>query len=188
MNLFNSRPRVTRPAECRSEKWRISCIAEVRLLDPRRRGNSLVFQRQERENRRPFSPHSAILSGLAGVLAVKCPNSSERLGEASTSKEQLRKILPRIGIGVINALFFDNSVDGLFHPIVGNAGNPAKIGDGCATVTGYKRPTPLVPRNGTGKAGKRSETRKSGHQLCLCSSGRKVSGHFSAKEKDEASP
>ena len=44
------------------------------------------------------------------------------------------------------------------HPIVINAGNLVKIEDGCATVTGYKLPSPLVPF-GTGKAGARFETR-----------------------------
>src|SRR5580704_6390596 len=50
------------------------------------------------------------------------------------------------------------------HSIVVKAGNPVKIGDGCATVTGYNLPKPLVPRSGAGKAGERFETRKSGHQ------------------------
>src|ERR1041385_4132110 len=35
------------------------------------------------------------------------------------------------------------------------SGNPVKIGDGCATVTGYKLPQPLVCLIETGKAGVR---------------------------------
>jgi hypothetical protein len=38
------------------------------------------------------------------------------------------------------------------------SGNPVKIGDGCATVTGYRLPRPLVPKE-TGKAGARSYAR-----------------------------
>jgi len=34
-----------------------------------------------------------------------------------------------------------------------------RIGDGCATVTGYKLPLPLVPQSGTGKAGARFQAR-----------------------------
>ena len=37
-------------------------------------------------------------------------------------------------------------------------GNPVKIGDGCATVTGYKFPQPLVA-HAIGKAGMRFEGR-----------------------------
>ena len=37
-------------------------------------------------------------------------------------------------------------------------GNPVKIGDGCATVTGYKFPVPLIAR-AIGKAGRRFEAR-----------------------------
>jgi hypothetical protein len=37
------------------------------------------------------------------------------------------------------------------------SGNPVKIGDGCATVTGYKLPSPLIRR--IGKAGARLEAR-----------------------------
>jgi hypothetical protein len=38
------------------------------------------------------------------------------------------------------------------------SGNPVKIGDGCATVTGYELPQPLVSRE-TGKAGARYQAR-----------------------------
>jgi hypothetical protein len=38
------------------------------------------------------------------------------------------------------------------------SGNPVKIGDGCATVTGYKLPKPLVSPE-TGKAGARFQAR-----------------------------
>ena len=39
------------------------------------------------------------------------------------------------------------------------SGNPVRIGDGCATVTGNKLPKPLVPPGGAGKAGVRSQAR-----------------------------
>jgi hypothetical protein len=38
------------------------------------------------------------------------------------------------------------------------SGNPVRIGDGCATVTGYKLPQPLVSVE-TGKAGARFQAR-----------------------------
>ena len=38
------------------------------------------------------------------------------------------------------------------------SGNPVKIGDGCATVTGYKLPQPLVSQE-AGKAGARFQAR-----------------------------
>jgi hypothetical protein len=53
----------------------------------------------------------------------------------------------------------------LCHPAVASAGNLVKFEGGCATVTGYNLPRPLGPPCGTGKAGVRSDTRKSGHQL-----------------------
>jgi hypothetical protein len=73
-----------------------------------------------------------------------------------------------------------------------------RIGDGCATVTGYKLPKPLVSSE-TGKAGVRFYARSQDIGLavlvrvihvdwrqarCLCYAG----ANFSVKEKDEASP
>jgi hypothetical protein len=52
----------------------------------------------------------------------------------------------------------------LCHPTVASAGKLVRFEHGCATVTGYNLPEPLVPPCGAGKAGVRSETRKSGHQ------------------------
>ena len=63
-----------------------------------------------------------------------------------------------------------------------------KFEDGCATVTGYNLPGPLVPPSGAGKAGVRSETRKSGHQHGYARRVPPARGRFSVKEKDEASP
>jgi hypothetical protein len=71
-----------------------------------------------------------------------------------------------------------------------------KIGDGCATVTGYKLPKPLIPQTRIGKAGARF---RPGVRISvgLCSSrlpgtiGSRPfgpGGYFSVKEKDEASP
>jgi len=62
-----------------------------------------------------------------------------------------------------------------------------RIEDGCATVTGYKLPSPLVPF-GAGKAGARFETRESGHQRAYARQSPPARGRFSDKEKDEASP
>ena len=67
------------------------------------------------------------------------------------------------------------------------SGNPVKIRDGCATVTGYELPQPLVPPCGTGKAGARF---KPGVRISvwLCSSRSRGRGtNFSVQEKDEAS-
>jgi hypothetical protein len=71
-----------------------------------------------------------------------------------------------------------------------------RIGDGCATVTGYKLPRPLVSSE-TGKAGVRFQARSQDiglavlvtaimvrQAVCLLRSG----ANFSVKEKDEASP
>jgi len=69
------------------------------------------------------------------------------------------------------------------------SGNPVEIGDGCATVTGYKLPQPLAPLSGAGKAGVRVEARSQDTGLVVlvrlvppCGK-----GHFSVQEKDEAS-
>jgi len=71
------------------------------------------------------------------------------------------------------------------------SGNPVRIGDGCATVTGYKLPQPLVPqmRDWEGGSEVKPEVRIS---IWLCSSwliGTASAGgepNFSVKEKDEA--
>ena len=75
-----------------------------------------------------------------------------------------RKVLaPGAGEGV--SIRCSLTVHGwLCHPTVASAGNLVKFEGGCATVTGYNLPSPLVPPSGAGKAGVRSETRKSGHQ------------------------
>jgi len=52
------------------------------------------------------------------------------------------------------------------------SGNPVKIGDGCATVTGYKLPSPLAF---AGKAGARSSP-KSGYRFACARPGRKAAG------------
>ncbi len=75
------------------------------------------------------------------------------------------------------------------------SGNPVKIGDGCATVTGYRLPLPLVyQKPGRRERGFEPEVRIS---VWLCSSRStkqvgpvawpRFAGHFSVKEKDEAS-
>src|SRR5260370_30511036 len=74
------------------------------------------------------------------------------------------------------------------------SGNPVKIGDGCATVTGYELPRPLAHQ--AGKAGVRFQARSQDIGLacarhsCPCKPGicRLCTGaNFSVKEKDEAS-
>ena len=71
-----------------------------------------------------------------------------------------------------------------------------KIGDGCATVTGYKLPQPLVSRR-TGKAGVRFQARSQDIGLAVLVTALIASqagcrfcseDNFSVKEKDEASP
>ena len=71
-----------------------------------------------------------------------------------------------------------------------------RIGDGCATVTGYKLPQPLVSRR-TGKAGARFQARSQDIGLAvlvmafIAGEARRLScveANFSVKEKDEASP
>ena len=71
-----------------------------------------------------------------------------------------------------------------------------RIGDGCATVTGYKLPEPLVSRE-IGKAGARLQARSQDIGLAVlvvaldAGQARRLSyveANFSVKEKDEASP
>jgi hypothetical protein len=72
-----------------------------------------------------------------------------------------------------------------------------RIGDGCATVTGYKLPQPLVSGK-TGKAGARFQARSQDIGLAVLVVALKAvqagrlfhyfGADFSVKEKDEASP
>ena len=70
-----------------------------------------------------------------------------------------------------------------------------RIGDGCATVTGYKLPEPLVSSE-TGKAGVRFQARSQDIGLAVlvvaliarqAGNLRRFGANFSVKEKDEAS-
>lgn len=105
-------------------------------------------------------------------------------------------LLAKDSLRRMKVLFFES--DGFAHHYHSQvSGNPVRIGDGYATVTGYKLPQPLVPQIGTGKAGARfrPEVRIS---PWLCSSWsyevrrqrcrRSRAANFSVKEKDEASP
>jgi hypothetical protein len=76
------------------------------------------------------------------------------------------------------------------------SGNPVRIGDGCATVTGYKLPQPLVSE-GAGKAGARFQARSQDIGLAMLVMAFKagqatrpsgVGADFSVQEKDEARP
>ena len=64
-----------------------------------------------------------------------------------------------------------------------------EIGDGRATVSGYKLPKSHCAAR-RGKAGARSETRSQDidWRLLIVSAGHALADDFSAKEKDEASP
>jgi len=83
----------------------------------------------------------------------------------------------------INTLFFE------IHNLV--SGNPVRVGDGCATVTGYKLPLPLILDREGGSEDK-PQVRISAR---LCSSAPfaelviafQQTANFSDKEKDEAS-
>jgi hypothetical protein len=70
-----------------------------------------------------------------------------------------------------------------------------EIGDGCATVTGYKLPKPLSALKGEREGGARSEARSQDTGLAALvviigsgSSTRPARINFSVKEKDETSP
>src|SRR6266436_5331754 len=56
-----------------------------------------------------------------------------------------------------NPLFFETRWALVHHLHSQASGNPVRIGDGCATVTGYELPRPLVHQ--TGKAGVRFQAR-----------------------------
>jgi hypothetical protein len=61
-----------------------------------------------------------------------------------------------------------------------------RIGDGCATVTGYKLPQPLVSQE-AGKAGARFQARSQDIGLAVLVRVPSPGTNFSVKEKDEAS-
>src|ERR1051325_5305160 len=64
------------------------------------------------------------------------------------------------------------------------SGNPVRIRDGYATVTGYKLPMPLISRSGRRERGQ-APSQDTGLVVLVRSRSR---DHFSVKEKDEASP
>ena len=71
-------------------------------------------------------------------------------------------------------------------------GNPVGIGDGCATVTGYKFSSPLAARLGRREQGCKARSQDTGLVILvgLCRSDHSGDGstsHFSVKEKDETS-
>jgi hypothetical protein len=66
------------------------------------------------------------------------------------------------------------------------SGNPVRIGDGCATVTGYRLPEPLVSEE-AGKAGARFQARSQDIGLAVLVMALSDGADFSVKEKDEAS-
>lgn len=65
------------------------------------------------------------------------------------------------------------------------SGNPVRIGDGCATVTGYKLPAPLLARAGRRERG---QARSQDTGLIVLVVAPLAGADFSDKEKDEASP
>jgi hypothetical protein len=68
-----------------------------------------------------------------------------------------------------------------------------EVGDGCATVTGYRLPKPLFARR-EWEGGSEIGSPKSGYRFScarraiLPASGRHAMASFSVKEKDETSP
>jgi hypothetical protein len=60
-------------------------------------------------------------------------------------------------LGRNSAVFFESGWTVVHHVHSQASGNPVRIGDGCATVTGYKLPKPLVHQ--AGKAGARFQAR-----------------------------
>jgi hypothetical protein len=93
-------------------------------------------------------------------------------------------LLGRILYGLKTQPLFESSRWKFFHPfMITRPGNPVRIRDGCATVTGYELPIATdESREGGSKA--KPEVRI---PVWSCSSGRPCD-HFSVKEKDEASP
>src|SRR5688500_18453770 len=75
-------------------------------------------------------------------------------------------------------------------------GNPVRVRDGCATVTGYELPMPLTKsREGGSKASPKSGYRLTHARRGCCRSSARSKEHattstadFSVKEKDEARP
>lgn len=67
------------------------------------------------------------------------------------------------------------------------SGNPVRIGDGCATVTGYKLPQPLLANGREWEGGSEIRSPKSGYRFSCARRGRPLA-NFSVKEKDETSP
>lgn len=66
------------------------------------------------------------------------------------------------------------------------SGNPVEIGDGCATVSGYRLPQP--PAEEAGKAGARLEAASQDTGQAVLVRAPQRGARFSAEEKDEASP
>jgi hypothetical protein len=100
------------------------------------------------------------MGGVFFIVEIELTHESLEAALARAELIGARQWLISACIHWRNGLFIGCSlkVSGWFsHPTVINAGNLVRIEDGCATVTGYKLPSPLVPL-GTGKAGARFET------------------------------
>ena len=65
-------------------------------------------------------------------------------------------------------------------------GNPVRIGDGCATVTGYKLPKPLFAQRAW-EGGSEIGGPKSGYRFSCARRDHLGMVNFSVKEKDETS-
>jgi hypothetical protein len=75
----------------------------------------------------------------------------------------------------------------LIHSLHNQAsGNPVKIGDGCATVTGYKLPRPLIRRTDR-EGGSEAQARSQDIGLVVLVVVPQRGTNFSVKEKDGAS-
>ena len=142
--------------------------------------------------------HSLALEGNGTVLGWGYNYSGEATLPGGRTGVATRSIffLARRLRGRKNRPFFetDGPVVHLHH--CQTSGNPVRIGDGCATVTGYKLPEPLVSPE-TGKAGARFQARSQDIGLAVLVAALKpgtgrtpvlLRANFSVKEKDEASP
>src|SRR5438094_7358442 len=91
--------------------------------------------------------------------------------------------LSELSLGCKQKVFFES--DGLsVHLHHGQAsGNPVRIGDGCATVTGYKLPQPLVSRLRDREGGSEVGSPKSGYRFVCARRGPAGAGPTSPSKR-----
>jgi hypothetical protein len=124
-----------------------SSFEEAEAGGPRNRGSAAEAQQRQRV--------AACGGPLRRVAAFLLNSGGSRTRfQISGSRFLLARVVGRCR----NPSFFES--DGCFVHLDHSqaSGNPVKVGDGCATVTGYKLPQPLVSQE-TGKAGARFQAR-----------------------------